>query len=94
MLKIWNRKPFSAWELLTKAMLSGKEVSRLNIFVNFMLTAKRTEMSKMERQAKKDNLIQKYSVDQNGKIYIIKNGDNSYEEVKSIADIEKLRDAS
>ena len=93
-LKIWNRKPFSAWELLTKAMLSGKEVSRLNIFVNFMLTTRRTEMSKMVRQAKKDNLIQKYSVDQNGKIYVIHNGDNRYKEVKSIADIEKLRNGS
>ena len=79
---------------LTKAMLSGKEVSRLNIFVNFMLTTRRTEMSKMVRQAKKDNLIQKYSVDQNGKIYVIKNGDKSYKEVKSINDIEKLRDGS
>ena len=51
-------------------------------------------MRKIVRQAKKDNLIQKYSVDQNGKIYVINNGDNSYKEVKSIADIEKLRDGS
>ena len=61
-LKIWNRKPFSAWDMLSKAMLSSKESSRLNIFVNFMLTARRTELSKKVRQAKKDKYITKYSV--------------------------------
>ena len=93
-LKIWNRKPFTAWEMLTKAMLGGKETSRQNIFVNFMLTTRRTEMSKMVRQLKKDNLIQKYSVDQNGKIYVIKNGEKGYKEVKSVAEINQLKDSS
>ena len=47
-------------------------------------------MSKMVRQAKKDSHILKYSVDQNGKIFVIKTGDTDYKEMKSIADIEKL----
>ena len=46
-------------------MLSGKEVGRKNIFINFMLTAKRTELSKLVRQAKKDKHIMRYSIDQN-----------------------------
>ena len=86
-LKIWNRKPYSAWELLTKAMLAGKEVGRKNIFINFMLTAKRNELSRLVRQAKKDNQILKYSIDQNGKIYIIKTGENDYKEVTCVDDI-------
>ena len=93
-LRIWNRKPFSAWELLTKAMLTGKETSRQNIFVNHMLTSRRTEMSKMVRQAKKDSLITKYSVDQNGKIFVIKTGDTNYTEMKCIEDIENLGETS
>ena len=56
-LKIWNRKPFTAWEMLTKAMLAGKETSRQNIFVNFMLTNRRTEMSKMVRQLTSANVL-------------------------------------
>ena len=86
-LKIWNRKPYSAWEMLTKAMLAGKEVGRKNIFINFMLTAKRIELSKLVRQAKKDNQIQKYSIDQNGKIFVIKTGENDYKEVTCVDDI-------
>ena len=90
-LKIWNRTPFSAWELLTKAMLAGKEISRKNIFVNFMLTSRRIELSKYVRQAKKDHSIQKYSVDQNGKIFVVKIGSTDFKEVKSIYDIDQLK---
>ena len=43
----------SAWDLLTKAKLAGKEISRNNIFENLMLTTRRTELSKYVRQAKK-----------------------------------------
>ena len=75
-------------------MLTGKERSRQNIFVNFMLTTRRTEMSKMVRQAKKERQIQKYSVDQNGKIFVIKTGGSNYEEVKCAEDIEKLCETS
>ena len=75
-------------------MLSGKDTSRLNIFVNFMLTAKRTELSKKVREAKKDKYITKYSVDQNGKIFVVKTGENSFTEVKSAADIDILRQIS
>ena len=91
-LKIWNRTPFSPWEMLTKAMLAGKELNRKNIFINFMLTKKRTELSKMVRQAKKDQAIQKYSVDQNGKIFVVKVGnDTAWTEVKTVGALEELK---
>ena len=51
-------------------------------------------MSKMVRQAKKDSLITKYSVDQNGKIFVIKTGDTNYTEMKCIEDIENLGETS
>ena len=90
-LKIWNRKTFSPWDQLTRAMMAGKEISRKNIFVNFILTQRRTEISKQVRQAKKDNTIHKYSVDQNGKVYVVKIGETAYKEVKSVEDIENYK---
>ena len=90
-LKIWNRKRFSAWDILSKAMLTGKGFSDKNIFINFMLTTRRTELCKQVRQAKKDHLIKKYSVDQNGKIFIKKLGnDNQFHPVTSIKHLEQM----
>ena len=67
-------------------MLTGKGLSNNNIFINFMLTKARTEMSKQVRQTKKDKKIQSYSVDQNGNFFVKKNGhDQSYKFVSSIA---------
>ena len=56
-----------------------------------MLTARRSELSKYVRQAKKDHSIQKYSVDQNGKIFVVKIGSTDFKEVKSIYDIDQLK---
>ena len=90
-LKVWNRKRFSAWDALTEGMLTGKTFSPQNIFINFMLTPKRTELSKQVRQAKKDNRIKKYSVDQNGKFHIKKLGnDDRFHPVSSNKDLEEL----
>ena len=87
-LKIWNRKRFSAWDILSKAMLTGKGFSEHNIFINFMLTPRRTEISKQVRQAKKAKLIAKYSVDHNGKIYVKKLGeDTRFHPVLSVEDL-------
>jgi hypothetical protein len=89
-LKIWNRKPFSAWEFLTEAMLTGKHFSRQNIFINFMLTPRRTEISKQVRKAKVDQKLQKYSIDQNGKIFVKKLGeDKDWYQIFCLDDIEK-----
>ena len=88
-LKIGNRQPFSAWEALNNAMMTGS-MSKDNIFINFMLTKARTEMSKQVRQLKKERKIQNYSIDQNGKFFIKKNGDDSSFEFISFEDIKKL----
>ena len=88
-LKIGNRQPFSAWEALNNAMMTGS-MSKDNIFINFMLTKARTEMSKQVRQLKKERKIQSYSIDQNGKFFIKKNGNDSSFEFISFEDIQKL----
>ena len=90
-LKIGNRQPNSAWDMLTSGMKTGKSFSRQNIFINFMLTSRRTEVSKQLRKVKKDGLIDKYSIDQNGRFFIKKNGDDpKFHEVVSVKDIEKF----
>ena len=89
MLKIGNRQLFSAWEALNNAMMTGS-MSNDNIFINFMLTKARTEMSKQVRQLKKERKIQNYSIDQNGKFFIKKNGDDNSFEFISFEDIQKL----
>ena len=91
-LKIWNRKKFSAWDELSWGLLTGKGFSKKNIFINYMLTARRTELCKQVRQAKKDKLIAKYSVDQNGKIYVKPVGHNTnFSQVSCANDLEKFR---
>ena len=73
-------------------MLTGKGYSDKNIFINFMLTARRTELSKQVRMAKKDRKIAKYSIDQNGKIWIKKIGnDNDFYTVSCMEDLENLK---
>ena len=90
-LKIGNRQPYSCWDALTYGMMTGTNFSDDNIFINFMLTQKRTEMSKQVRQLRKDRQIQNYSIDQNGKFYIRKVGDDTkFYKVSFMKDIENL----
>ena len=90
-LKIGNRQPFSSWDALTHGMMTGNNFNQENVFINFMLTKKRTEMSKQVRQLRKDSKIKNYSIDQNGKFCIRKIGDDTkFHEVSSIAAIENL----
>ena len=90
-LKIWNMKQYSVMEELSWMMLTGKEYYDKNIFINFMLTDRRTELSKQVRMAKKDRKIAKYSIDQNGKVWIKKIGnDKDFYTVSCIEDLENL----
>ena len=57
-----------------------------------MLTSKRTELSKQVRQAKKDNFIEKYAIDQNGRIFVKKIGDDlRFHQVYSVNDNTKRK---
>ena len=93
-LKIWNRKPHSAWDVLTSGMMTGYNYrdnvnfSNSNVFINFMITKRRIQISKQVRSAKKNKLIDRYAIDQNGRIFVRKIGaDKRYYEVFSVNDI-------
>ena len=55
-----------------------------------MLTKRRIAISKEVKNAKKSKLIQKYSIDANGKIWIKPINTENYKEVTSINNLQKL----
>ena len=77
-----NRKPGSAWDDLTAAMMKSSNMDkRVPVFLNFQLTEKRAALAKAVRKAKSEERIAGYSVDQNGKIKIKKVGEKKKYEV-------------
>ena len=89
-LSVANRKPGSAWDIITHGLRKGKSLSPDNIFINYQLTHRRIAISKEVKVAKKTNIIQKYSIDANGKIWIKPLNKESFKEVKSIDHLQKL----
>ena len=88
-LCVANRKPGSAWDTITSDMQKGFS-DKSNIFINYQLTHRRIAISKEVKKAKKDNLIKKYSVDANGKIWIKPLNKDIFKEVTSIDNLQKL----
>ena len=88
-LCVANRKPGSAWDTITSDMRKGFS-DKSNIFINYQLTQWRIAISKEVKKAKKDNLIKKYSVDANGKIWIKPLNKDIFKEVTSIDNLQKL----
>ena len=95
-LCVTNRKPGSVWETITTGMRKGfKDVDTNpsitnNIFINYQLTQRRIAVSKEVKKAKKSHLIQKYSIDANGKIWIKPINTETFKEVSSIDNLQKL----
>ena len=90
-----NRKPGSEWEAITTGLRKGfKDIphdsSNNNIFINYQLTQRRITISKEVKKAKKSNLIQKYSIDSNGKIWIKPINIDTFKEVTSVDNLQKL----
>ena len=92
-----TRRPTSSglsnWDTLTSAMRTGENmVKEVNVFMNYQLTPSRSALAKEVRKAKNEKKIDKYSVDQNGRIKVKpKTGDNRiFTEVKSFDDLAKL----
>lgn len=69
-LRFNNRRPASAWDMLTTAMMKGEVSFEKNIFINFQLTPKKSELAKKIRQAKKEKKVKKFYIDPNGKISV------------------------
>ena len=95
-LRVVNRRPGSAWEVLSAGLLtgrnfeSGKNFTDANVYVNFQLTKRRGALSKKVREAKYDKGVNKYGTDQNGRITVKVNPDSPWVEVTSPTHLEQL----
>jgi hypothetical protein len=92
-LSIANRRPGSAWDMLTYGMATGENFTNDNIFINYQLTKRRGKLSKEVRQAKSDNLIEKYSTDANGRIFVKKHNDTKKYPIESINELHEVTTA-
>ena len=88
-LCVANRKPGSAWDIITTGMRKGFEGNH-NIFISYQLTDRRIALSKEVKIAKKDKLIKKFSIDANGKIWIKPLNKDYFKEVISKESLQKL----
>jgi len=68
-LRIHNRKEGSAWEKMIQKMKEGAG-QEFNVFFNFQLTKRRSNLLYEVRKLKKDNKISKFFTDENGHIKI------------------------
>ena len=95
-IRISNRKPGSAWDILAAGLLTGKNKDTKtnftddNVYINFQLTKQRSVLAKAVRQAKLDKKLLKYGTDQNGRITVRVKTDSKWEEVSSLNELEKL----
>ena len=94
LIKFGNRKIGSAWDILAAGMLTGKNhqskeyFTDANVYLNFQLTRKKSELSKLVRKAKSERKIIKYGTDQNGRITVRVNQTCPWIEVSSSAELE------
>ena len=76
-MRIINRNPDSAWDLLSHALKTGKNKStgqfvdnQLNCFVSYQLTPRRGELMKACKNAKLKTRSLRYGADQQGRITV------------------------
>ena len=93
-LSLANRRPGSAWDIITHGMATGENFSHHNIFINYQLTKRRGELSKGIRKLKTDNAIERYYVDANGRFFCYKPGNNQKHEIKTLDDIKAITAAA
>ena len=95
-VRIVNRRPGSAWEVLSAGLLTGKNSSTgeafydKNVFINFQLTKKRSSLAKEVRNAKVAGSIVKYGTDQNGKITVRVGPNSGWAEVTSSSSLQAV----
>ena len=77
-VRVDNRLPDSGWEDLATGMVSGRKPDRSyfntndGIFINYMLEPTKSDLLRQIRILRKKRLVHKYSVNQNGRIMILK----------------------
>ena len=68
-LVFWNRAPWAVWGTLTKTMMKNPNPDE-NIYLNYQLTPKRSQLLANVRQLRKDDDIRGYRLDCNGEISV------------------------
>ena len=69
-IRIWNRKLDSAWSQIVEGIKTGKNLG-FNVFLNFHLTSRRSNLLYKIRQMKKTGDIAKFYSDENGQLTIM-----------------------
>ena len=69
-LRIWNKKPGSAYSEIIKAIKNGKN-SEMNVYFNFQLTKRRNALLYEVRKLKRAGKIHKYFVNDNGSMSVM-----------------------
>jgi hypothetical protein len=96
LIRINNRKPGTAWEVLAAGLMTGKNFKTgdyftdANVFINFQLTKMRGDLAKEVRKAKYSKDIVKYGTDQNGRITVRVNNTSVWAEVTSVSHLRHL----
>ena len=77
-LRVGNRSPGSGWESLAAGMVSGRRhesrdwFANDGVYLNFQLTEARSKLLNQVRLARKANHLAKFSVNQNGRVTILR----------------------
>ena len=101
-LSVSDRKNGSKWDILANGMMTGKtgkgqdtiNFSLDNVFINFQLTKKRMNLihqCRLLQKQKPARPIAKHSVNQNGRITVLKTpGSGRWEEVKEMEHLAEM----
>ena len=96
-LRVINRNPGSAWDILSSALLTGKNRqtsqfvnNQMNCFVSFQLTPRRGELMKSIKKAKATTRSLRYGADQSGRITVRVDERCQFQEVKSEEELARI----
>ena len=94
-IRFSNLLPGSAWDIIASGLLQGKNpatgqaFSSAHLYINFQLTPRRSELSRLVREAKRK--VTSSIVDANGRIRVkIPSDSHKWHEISCKADLEKL----
>ena len=96
-IRIWNRKQLSAWELLMAGLMTGRNpqtgsnFTNVPLYINYQLTPTRGELVKVVRQVKWGKGLHKYHVDANGRCFVqMVDRHSPWKEVKDEKEVKRM----
>ena len=77
--------------LTGKNSITGSNFTQDNIFLNFQLTKKKSELVSAVRDARKAKTISKYGIDQNGRVSVkVRSTSKQWKEVATRSELDSL----